>query len=366
VIAFFMAEEIRHKKSGTVIFISTSTSSGLERIQSMERASDEPTIDGAFLAPFDHPFITGRFVKRIQPTSFILVETEIWPALIHSMHGAGIPITIINGKMSRRSFRRYAVLRFALKDVLGMISLICAQSRSYARRFHTLGVPRERIEILGNVKFDSLPDRRNYDAASKRALFGIPPDAKVFVAGSTRPGEEEVIARAFLHILKVYPGAVLICAPRHLNRVNEVERIFSEAGIPFAKRSSGKRFDASRYRVFLLDTMGELLDAYACADVAFVGGSLRDFGGHNPMEPAALGVPVLFGPYMEQTGSKELLAQGASALVHDDEDLAGTVELLFAGGDQSRRMGAAGQEVVGRFKGTRARTIRMIENHGLI
>ena len=366
VIAVSMAGEIKRRKPSALIFISTSTSSGLERIRSIRSASNGAPVDGSFLAPFDHPFITGNFIKHVKPTLFMLVETEIWPALIQSMHDNGIPVAIINGKMSRRSFRRYATFRFALREMLGMISLICVQSRSYARRFHMLGVPRERIEILGNIKFDSLPEKSDHDPVEKRTMLGIPPGAHVFVAGSTRPGEEDVLVRAFLRILQAFPDSVLVCAPRHLNRIDEVERIFSEAGLASMKRSSGELFDASRFNVFILATMGELIDAYACADVAFVGGSLRDFGGHNPMEPAALGVPVLFGPYMEQIGSKELLAHGAAELVHDEEDIAMTVNRLFADHDRSRRMAAAGLEVVGRFKGTLARTLRLIENHRLL
>ncbi len=365
-IAFSMAAEIKRKKPGAVIFVSTSTSTGLDRILSMNNTSDEPVVDSAFLAPFDHPLITGMFLRHVQPTSFILVETEIWPWLIQSVHSANVPITIINGKLSARTLRRYAAVRPVLKKIMGKISLICVQSRSYSRRYHVLGVPRERIEILGNVKFDSLPDSTDFDPAAIRNKLGIPSAAGVFTAGSTRPGEEEVIALAFTRIRKTNPGAVLICAPRHLKRISEVEAVFERSGLKYTKKSSGKQFDAAHHAVLILDTMGDLLEAFACADAAFVGGSLRDFGGHNPMEPAALGVPVLFGPYMEQTGSKELLAGGAAALVHDYEELAEAVKRLFSGGENYHRMKEAGPEVVKRFKGTLTRTFNLMENRGLI
>jgi len=365
-IAFSMAAEVKRKKTGAVIFVSTSTATGLDRILSMNNTSDEPIVDSAFLAPFDHPFIIGKFIKQVQPTSFILVETEIWPWLIQSIHNAHVPITIINGKLSAKTLRRYAAFRLVLKNIMANISLICVQSRSYSRRFHVLGVPRERIEILGNVKFDSLPDSTDFDPTAIRKKLGIPSATLVFTAGSTRPGEEEVIARAFNRIRKTNPDAVLICAPRHLKRIGEVEAVFERYGLMYIKKSSGKQFDAAHHAVLILDTMGDLLGAFACSDAAFVGGSLRDFGGHNPMEPAALGIPVLFGPYMEQTGSKELLAGGAATLVHDYQELADTVERLFSGGEQHRRMKEAGPEVVKRFKGTLTRTYNLMENRGLI
>ncbi|MBN1293842.1 MAG: 3-deoxy-D-manno-octulosonic acid transferase [Candidatus Latescibacteria bacterium] len=365
-IAFAMAAEIKQKKPNANIFVSTATETGLHRIKEMEKSNETSVIQDAFIAPFDHPLITGKFVKHINPSLFILVETEIWPAIIRSAYKAHVPVTIINGKISPKALRRYVIARFIFKDIINMISLICVQSRKHARRFHTLGVPEERVEVLGNVKFDSLPEETGYNSSEIRKKLGISGDAQVLVAGSTRPGEEQIIAQAFVRIKSNYPGAVLICAPRHLNRIEEVEKEFKQAMLTYVKRSSGTLFDRNRYSVLLLDTMGELLEVFACADVAFVGGSLRDFGGHNPMEPAALGIPVLFGPYMEQTGSKELLSGGAGALVHDSEELAVTVERLFADGDLRNRMGKAGPEIISKFKGTLARTYSQIESRGLI
>ena len=365
-IAFSMTCEIKRKYPLAHIFISTSTSTGLARVRALNDNEGEGPVENAFLAPFDHPVITGNFIKKIKPTSFILVETELWPWLIRSIYRKCIPITIINGKLSKQAFRRYFFVHSAIGKILKNISLICVQSRTFAKRYRMLDVPEERIEIIGNVKFDGLPGAADYDTGQFRLAFGIPERVKVFVAGSTRRGEEEELARSFKRVLKRYSDAVMVLAPRHLNRVSEVGKIVSDAGLLYARRSAGEKLIDSEKRVLILDTLGELIKAFACADVAFVGGSLRDFGGHNPLEPAALGIPVLFGPYMEQTGSKELLSEGAAILVHGSDELTEAVNEIFESVEKRRLMSMAGPAVVKRFKGTLARTLKCMENRRVI
>ncbi|HDY87930.1 MAG TPA: 3-deoxy-D-manno-octulosonic acid transferase [bacterium] len=365
-IAVSMAGEVKKSCPEALVFISTITVTGLEKVHLLNKSSAKNLVDYTFLAPIDCPVITQKFVKYIIPTSFILVETEIWPSLIYSLHKKGVPITIINGKLSRRAFRRYMFFRKSIKIIVQKISLFCVQSRTFAKRFTLLGVPSDRIKIIGNIKFDSLPEPLDYDTEAIRLDMGIPLKVKVFVAGSTRPGEEEVLARSFTNILEKYPDTVMILVPRHLNRVSEVEKILDDNGLKYVKRTSGERLDSFDCSILLLDTMGELVSAYACADIAFVGGSLGDFGGHNPMEPAAFGIPVLFGPYMEQTGSKELLSKGAAALVHDEEELAGMIISLFKNYEKSQQMGQAGTAVVHHYKGTLERTLEYMKNYKLI
>lgn len=365
-IAFSMAGEVKKTYPDALVFISTVTTTGLERVHFMNESSAQNIVDCAFLAPIDCLMITRRFVKKIKPTSFILVETEIWPSLIQSLHDKTVPITVVNGKLSKRAFRRYMFFRFVIRKFVRKISLVCVQSKTFSRRFNILGVPNERIEIIGNIKFDSLPDPSDYNAETLRRNLGIPLNVKVFVAGSTRPGEEEVVVKSFVRVLEKNPDALMILAPRHLKRVPEIEKILYDNNLQFVKKTVGERLNASNCRVFLLDTMGELIPAFACADVAFVGGSLRDFGGHNPLEPAALCVPVLFGPYMEQTGSKELLSEGAASLVHDEDEIAGMIVSLFNDEEKRQKMGKAGKVVVYRFKGTLARTLQCMKNRRLI
>jgi len=178
------------RKPESFIFVSTTTSTGLDRIRFLQNSAGERTVDFSFLAPFDHPFIARRFIKSTNPSTFILVETEIWPGLLSSIQSLGIPVTIINGKLGPGSFRRYNLFRFAIRSLLSEISLVCVQSKTFARRFHWLGVPRERIEVLGNIKFDSMPDSSQFDCPEIRRNLGLPEKAGLFVAGKheTRRG----------------------------------------------------------------------------------------------------------------------------------------------------------------------------------
>ncbi len=173
-IAFSMAEEVKRTYPGSFIFISTVTSTGLARVRAMNESFKQNIVDCSFLSPIDCYMITKGFVRKVRPTSFILVETEIWPSLIQAVHNEGVPITIINGKLSRRAFRRYMFFRFAIKAIVRNISLVCVQSRSFSKRFSMLGLPRERIEIIGNIKFDSLPDPSDYKRETLRREMGVP------------------------------------------------------------------------------------------------------------------------------------------------------------------------------------------------
>ncbi len=362
-IAFSLAAEMRARFPGCRIFVSTATESGRGNILRMNASADIPIVDTAFLAPVDQPFVTGRFVRSLAPTVLVLVETELWPWLILSNGRRGIPVAIVNGKLGKRGFRRYMIFRKGLTEALSHIRLVCAQSRSFSKRFAMLGIPPQRLHVLGNVKFDGLPDRTAFDRDVIRRKYGIPSGTPLFTAGSTRPGEEEILAGGFSRVLNKLPSAVMVVAPRHLNRLPEVESVLRSSGLSYRKRSDETGGDEA---VLVLDTMGELLEMFAASDVAFVGGSLSDFGGHNPLEPAALGVPVLFGPYMEQTGAKELLSDRAARLVHDEDDLAETLNHLLPGGDTHAAMSDAGPKVVRRFTGTLSRTLTAMSRAGIV
>ncbi len=365
-IAYSLAGKLKERIPGAAVFVSTVTGTGLDHIGQMSERSLDSPVDGIFLAPLDHPLVTRMFVRVVRPDVFVLVETELWPWLIDALERRGVPVTVINGRISRRAFRRYSFFRSEVRRMLNGVTLFCVQNRTFAGRFRHLGVPPERIETIGNVKFDNLPDASAFDPEAIRRRLGIPEGVPVFVAGSTRPGEEAVVARAFRSAADKRPELVMVLAPRHLNRQPEVEETLRKAGLAYVKRSAGGTVSPPAVPVLLLDTMGELVGAFAGADAAFVGGSLTDFGGHNPLEPAALGTPVLFGPYMEQTGCKELLEGGAASVVHDDRDLAATLDVLLARGERRNRMAAAGPLVVNRFRGTLARTLDCMIARGIL
>ena len=365
-IAQALAAEVRKTDPDMSIVVSTMTATGLGRIRRAMAAQPESGIEAAFFAPLDNPLVTGAFVRAIDPTAFTLVETELWPSLINSLYRAGVPVSLVNGRLGRSAFRSYMILKRIMRPVVGRLALLCVQSRKFSQRYILLGVPPERVEVIGNVKFDGLSAQAGIDAEAARDGFGIPPQMPLLVAGSTRPGEEEVLAQAFKRVLARRPDAGLVLVPRHLNRMPEIAALLEKLGLPFVTRTSGRTMLSDGANILILDTMGDLVRAFACADAAFVGGSLRDFGGHNPLEPASLGKPVLFGPYMEQIGSKELLARGAAALVHGEDDLAALLESLFSDPEKRARMGEAGKGVVGEFQGTLARTVAcMIERRVL-
>jgi len=365
-IAYSLASEIKSRHPKRKIAVSIVTSTGLDRINSLNKNADSPVIDFAFSAPFDHPLIVESFVRAMSPGLFILVETELWPSLILALGKSSVPIAIINGKLGKKSFKRYYMLKRSFQPLADKISLLCAQTRIFSSRFRRVGVRPSRIEVIGNVKFDGLPDSDAYKREEVRAELGLSPHEPVIVAGSTRPGEEDILLDSFQSILDDHPSARLVIAPRHLNRLPEIESLIKSKNVSYSKRSDGAKAMDNSTQVLILDTMGELLRAFASADIAFVGGSLGDYGGHNPLEPAALGIPVIFGPFMEQTGSKELLSEGAASLVHDREELTEILKELIPAGDRHKRMADAGPRAVSRFKGTLKRTVMALEKRDLL
>lgn len=365
-IAFSLASLIHKKYPSARIFVSTITTTGLARITKVNDAAKDKPIDSIFLAPFDHPLVTSRFISRIAPTSFILVETEIWPWLILNLKQRNVPVTVVNGKIGRRSIRRYMIVKSLFSRLAEGLSLVCVQNRTFAKRYALLGVPYDHLEIIGNVKFDGLPMPGDFDRNTVRNDLGIDTEAYLLVAGSTRPGEEEIILSAYVKIRETIPGALLVLAPRHLTRLSEVEKKVHDSGCAYILRSSRHPLSGTGASVLILDTIGELVRTFAAADAAFVGGSFGDYGGHNPLEPASLGIPVLFGPYMEQTGSRELLSAGAALIVRNATELSEAACEIYVDHDKKSRMSTSGPAVVSRYRGTLERTVRHMIERGLL
>ena len=204
-IAFATAKEIRKRKPGSLVFISTTTPTGLARVMGLMRDSGGCIVEHAFLAPFDHPIVVNAFLRNVRPTLFLLVETELWPSLLTGLARKHIPVAVINGKLGSRTFRRYRMFGGSLNSMSLNLAAVCVQSRTFARRYLMLGVPPDRIEVLGNIKFDSLPDRSAFTQGAARQMLGIADDVRLFVAGSVRPGEEEIIAAAFSEVFSAIP-----------------------------------------------------------------------------------------------------------------------------------------------------------------
>lgn len=311
-------------------------------------------------APYDLPGAVRRFLRQTRPRLAVIMETELWPNLLRQCAVAGIPTMIANARLSERSARGYARIRRLTASMLRDVTLIAAQAEADADRFRALGTPR--VEVTGNLKYDlSLPDdlpERGWQL--RRELLGE--ERRVWIAASTHAGEDEPILAALALLRPRWPELLLLLVPRHPERFDGVAALCRQQGCKLVRRSE-QRACAPDTAVFLGDTMGELLLFYAAADLAFVGGSLVDTGGHNVLEPALLGLPVLFGPHMFNftEASQRLLEAEAAWQVTDAAALATAVDRLLADPELRRTIGQRGRAVVERHRGALAALLRCIE-----
>lgn len=335
---------------GTPVLVTTTTPTGSRQVTALfgERVLH-------VYAPLDTPGAVDRFLARYRPRLLLLIETELWPNLLHGCRQRHCPVLLANARLSERSFRGYARLGQFGHRLLACVSHVACQTQDDASRFAALGVPADRLSVCGNIKFDldvggSLPDRIRSLVDEWRCAGRF-----VFAAASTHAGEDEAVLAAFATLRRQVPDALLLLVPRHPERFEAVHGLCAVAGWQTCRRSLGESPGADT-AVLLGDTVGELLLLLGVADVAFVGGSLVPRGGHNLLEPAALGVPALSGESLFNfTAVRDLLlASGALALVEDAEDL-GRV-LCELAGDPARRqaMGSAGSRAVAGNRGARA------------
>ena len=311
-------------------------------------------------APLDLPGAVRCFLDRVRPRLLVIMETELWPNLYHHAAAAGIPILIANARISERSFGRYRRWRALTAEALGQAARIAAQSAGDADRLRALGAPEERLTVTGNLKFDvSLPPGLAEEGEAIRVAWGA--QRPVLVAGSTHEREEAVLLAAFRGVLAAVPDALLVLVPRHPERFARAAQTARAAGLNVVLRSAGTVCPATA-QCFVVDAMGELLRYYAVGDVAFVGGSLEPIGGHNVLEPAALGRPVLVGPHTFNFSdiTAQLIDAGAALRVADGAALEATLLELFGDADQRDRMGAAARDLVASGQGALTRTLEEI------
>lgn len=311
-------------------------------------------------SPLDLPGAAKRFLDRTKPCIAIMMETEIWPNLYRQVKGRGIPLLIANARISDRSLERYRRFSKLTTDALGCVSRIAAQSERDAGRLVEIGAPPDRVVLTGNLKFDiEIPAGLEQEALTLRETWG--PKRPVLVAGSTHPEEEPVILESFGGLLQDIPEALLVLVPRHPDRFRSAAQAAKAAGLTVARRSAPEEKPADA-QCYLVDRMGELMNFYAAGDVAFVGGSLQPVGGHNVLEPAALGKPVIVGPHTSNFTdiTDQLLDAGAAVRVFDAAGLRQTVRELFADEKASREMGRKGRERVKRSQGAVNRTLDII------
>jgi 3-deoxy-D-manno-octulosonic-acid transferase len=336
-----LVDGLQRRYPSLPLVITTVTETGASIVR--ERFQDRAT--HRFL-PVDLPGPVRRMVDAIDPAFMIGMETELWPTLLRRLALRKVPVMIANGRVSDRSFRRYQLVRGFMRDVLGDVTVFAMRSPEDARRIIALGASPERVFVTGNVKNEAGDDPPGA-AELWRRLLGVPDGAPVWIAGSTHRGEEEMVLAAHDAARRRFPALTLVLAPRHPERVPEIAAMVEARGGAAVRRSElprPKRSDA----VILLDTVGELAQLYTLADVVFVGGSLVPAGGHNMLEPAARGKPVLLGPHNEnfRESSELLLGCGAAQSVRNAVELGGKLTALLVDPPLRERLGAAGRAAV--------------------
>src|SRR5436190_7457555 len=343
------------------LFLSTTTMTG----QQIARNSLQ-YVDEVFYFPFDLGFVVNRTLALVKPRMFIMMETEIWPNLLRACRRAGVKTMLVNGRISARSYPRYRIARSFFRHVLRHIDRFCMQSEESARRIVDIGAERDRVVVTGSLKFDSLeiPGTPAVDRGRNRVLryFRVAPDRPVLIAASTVRSEEEPVLEAFQRIRATMTNALLIIAPRKPERFDDVEKLARRAGWNVARRTE-LRVDADpRHDVVILDTIGELAQLYQIATVVFVGGSLADMGGHNILEPAVFGKPIVFGPYMQNFAeiSRTFLDNAAAVQVHSNRELESALLELLGDPVRRARLGAAARALVEANRGARAKTLAAI------
>jgi 3-deoxy-D-manno-octulosonic-acid transferase len=333
------------------LVLTTATPTGRARAISLFGKS----VDVRFL-PYDTPGAVARFLTRIRPRLGLIMETELWPNLFSQCERQGVPLVLASARLSATSVARYRRLGSLSRGVFSALSLLAAQTPEDAERFLAIGAPSARTRVVGNIKFDLDVDAGAADAGrTLRAFLGERP---IWIAGSTHAGEEDQVLAAHAELP---PDVLLLLVPRHPDRFESVADGLTARGMRFTRRSGGHAPDGGT-RVMLVDSVGELAALYAAADVAFVGGSLVPIGGHNLLEPAALGLPVLTGPYTANGReiARMLLAQGAALEVKDAQELAAAVRRLLADPAERRRMGAIGRQIVEANRGSVGRLLELI------
>jgi 3-deoxy-D-manno-octulosonic-acid transferase len=338
------------------MLLTTATPTGRGRARDLFGAA----VEVRFL-PYDTPGAVARFLDRTRPRLGILMETELWPNLFRECERRRVPLVLASARLSARSVARYRRFGGLFRGIFSATALIAAQTREDAERFVAIGAPRERVQVVGNIKFDLQVSQDSTARAGelRAALGGARP---VWIAGSTHAGEEEQVLAAHQRLQIDRPNALLLLVPRHPDRFEAVADSLSRAAVRFTRRSSGVEPDAAT-QVVLVDTVGELGALYAAGDVAFVGGSLVPIGGHNLLEPAALGLPVLTGPsyFASSDIARLLIAQGAALEIADARELAAALARLLGDPAERQRMGAIGRRIVESNRGSVARVLELIE-----
>jgi 3-deoxy-D-manno-octulosonic-acid transferase len=357
-----LASDLKRRYPRLRLYLSTTTMAG----QQVAKASLRHLVDGVFYFPFDWMFTIRRTLNLVRPRLFVMMETEIWPNLLRACRRRGVRTAVINGRISTRSYPRYKLIRPFFRRVLADVDRFCMQSEESAQRLKDLGADPGRVTVTGSLKFDSLelPAPTAHGKPRERVLrfFRVSSHRTVIVAGSTMKGEETAVLEAFRKIKATQTHAIAIIAPRQPERFAEVERLSREAGFVTIRRSELPIDAEPRADVVVLDTIGELAQLYQLATAVFVGGSLADHGGHNILEPAIFGKPIVFGPYMRNFReiAEAFVANDAAIQVQSVRDLDAAILSLVRDPVHRARLGAAARALVEANRGAKDKTLAVL------
>lgn len=339
------------------IVVSTTTPTGMERVRS---ALGTEVIHR--YAPYDLPGATRRFLERVEPDLVVLIETELWPNIISRCHSAGIPIVLANARLSEQSAAGYRRIRPFMRRVLDQVSAIGAQSEEDGARLVDIGADGRKVRVIGSTKFDVGISPSVAEAGQVlRREWGV--HRSVWIAASTHEGEEELVLDAFERVRETIQDCLLVLVPRHPERFSRAASLSRRRGYSVALRSQPNFESDEIPDVFVGDTMGELTVFYSASDVAFVGGSMVEVGGHNMLEPAALGVPMMFGPHLYNFAeiSQRLCDAEAASIVADSTELGDAVLAYLQDANRRHSAGEQGRQFVARNRGACDRLMELIE-----
>lgn len=352
--------DLRERYPRLRLYLSTTTIAGQQVARKLQH------VDAVFYFPFDWGFIVRRTLGIVKPRLFLMMETEIWPNLLRECRARGVKTAVVNGRISNRSYPRYRLVRPLFKRVLSDVDRFCMQSEESARRIVDLGADPARVTVTGSLKFDSLPAVAPSPLGRSREpvlrYFRVPPTRTVVVAGSTMRPEDAAVLRAFARIRSISPGALLILAPRQRERFAEVERLALEEGFSVARRSNLPIDSDPRVDVVVLDTFGELAQVYQLATIVFVGGSLANYGGHNILEPAIFGKPIVIGPHMQNFReiAETFVGSGAAVQVQSERELEEALRALMTDPVRRASLGAAARALVDANRGAKDKTMAVL------
>ncbi len=351
-----LAMRIKEKYPRRKIVISSMTVTGKERAMRIMKG-----MDNFVLLPFDFFPLVRKCVKRINPEVLILIETEIWPSLIFYCRKRGIKIILANGRLSDRTFRRYLKLRYISQRLFNQIDIFFPQSKEEEQKFLKLGIKKFKIKVIGSLKSDN-----SSPIFLERSSFSIPSHKSVIVAGSVRKGEEEIIIKGFKALIGDFNETYLIIAPRHLSRVGDIENLLRKENLGYKKRTDGLSYNGES--VLILDTIGELRNVYSVGDIAFIGGTLLPYGGHNLVEPAFFGLPILFGPYINNTRESaiELIKSGSAIIVANETEFKKTISNLLDNPSKRKKMGENSKQYIKQKSGVVKNYIEALAENSIL